>query len=114
MNKNWKQWRIIGTDSPISYEPAIIISNENLQFRIWENEEDTGDLINLLNDQERKIERLERLNELKKEEIQARVDVLNKICNKYLNKEVMFKNDVDPNEAVQIVIKEILETHFEV
>ena len=110
----WKQWKIIGSEF-ISYYggDAQIISNETWKFRIWEHPDDVGELINILNGYERKIERLETLNEHKREEINARIKVLNEVCNKYLNKEIMFKNDVDPNDAVQQVVKEILNTNFE-
>lgn len=115
MIKEEKLWKIIGTEFVSYYGgEAQIISNGDFKFRIWEHPDNVGDLINFLNSQERKIDRLETLNEHKKEEIKARVEVLNEVCNKYLNKEIMFKNDVDPNDAVQEVVKEILGTTFEV
>jgi len=107
-------WKIIGTEF-ISYYGgnAHLIGNGDFKFHVWEHPDDVGKVVDLLNSKERKIERLEQLNEHKKKEIQARVKALNEVCDKYF-KEVTFKNDVNPNEAVQIVIKEILETHFEV
>ena len=56
-----------------------------------------------------KIQRWKTLYEIKDNEVTARVDGLNKICNYYLT-EAQFKADTDPNQAVKEVINEILNT----
>ena len=66
-------------------------------------------LIRLLNEQEQKIQRWKNLYELKDAEVTARVDALNEVC-EYYTSEVLFKSDVDPNEAVKEVINRILNT----
>ena len=75
------------------------------------NEEDNvlhwNDVVDLLNEQEQKIQRWKNLYELKDAEVTARVDALNRVCNYYLT-ETRFKGDTDPNEAVKEVINEIL------
>lgn len=46
------------------------------------------------------------------EEVKARVNTLNKVCEYYLT-EVQFKEDTNPNEAVKEVINGILNTEVE-
>ena len=67
------------------------------------------DLLDLLNEQEQKIQRWKTLYEIKDKEVTARVDALNEVCEYYLT-EAQFKADVDPNEAVHEVINRILNT----
>ena len=67
------------------------------------------DLLDLLNEQEQKIQRWKNLYELKDAEVTARVDALNEVCEYYLT-EAQFKADTDPNEAVKEVINRILNT----
>lgn len=99
-----------------------------------------GEVVGCLNEQEQKIQLLEKENEdlrevnkenqrlheenvkqcerwrnlyeLKDAEVTARVDALNKVCEYYLT-ETRFKGDTDPNEAVKEVLKEILNTEVE-
>lgn len=79
--------------------------------KVKDNQEDTflnwGDVVDLLNEQEQKIQRWKNLYEIKDAEVTARVDALNKVC-EYYTSEVLFKSDVDPNKAVKEVINEIL------
>ena len=56
-----------------------------------------------------KIQRWKTLYEIKDNEVTARVDALNKVC-EYYTSEVLFKSDTDPNQAVKEVINEILNT----
>ena len=72
----------------------------------------TIDVVDLLNEQEQKIQRWKNLYEIKDAEVTARVDALNKVC-EYYTSEVLFKSDVDPNKAVQEVINRILNTEVE-
>ena len=60
----------------------------------------------------KQCERWKNLYEIKDAEITARVDALNKVC-KYYTSEVLFKSDVDPNNAVREVINRILNTEVE-
>lgn len=55
----------------------------------------------------KQCERWRKLYEIKDAEVTARVDALNKVC-EYYTSEVLFKSDVDPNQAVKEVINEIL------
>ena len=71
-----------------------------------------SDLLDLLNEQEQKIQRWKKLYEIKDAEVTARVDTLNKVCEYYLT-EAQFKADTDPNKAVKEVINEILNTEVE-
>ena len=67
----------------------------------------TIDIVDLLNEQEQKIQRWKNLYELKDAEVTARVDTLNRVCEYYLS-ETRFKGDTDPNDAVKEAINEIL------
>ena len=60
----------------------------------------------------KQCERWKNLYELKDAEVTARVDALNKVC-EYYTSEVLFKSDVDPNKAVKEVINRILNTEVE-
>lgn len=60
----------------------------------------------------KQCEKWRNLYELKEDEVTARVDGLNKVCEYYLT-EVQFKADTDPNDAVKEVINEILNTEVE-
>jgi len=96
---------------------------------------DCDSVVDILNDQDKKIRQLEKVNEdlrevnkenqllheenvkqcerwrnlyeLKDKEVTARVDALNRVCNYYLT-ETQFKAETDPNDAVKEVINEIL------
>ena len=96
------------------------------RFRVrFEQEDGRGEIVNekgveltarevvdLLNEQEQKIQRWKNLYEIKDAEVTARVDSLNKVC-EYYTSEVLFKSDVDPNKAVKEVINRILNTEVE-
>jgi len=56
-----------------------------------------------------KIQRWKNLYDIKDNEVTARVDALNEVCEYYLT-EAQFKADTDPNEAVHEVINRILNT----
>lgn len=56
---------------------------------------------------QKECERWRTLYEIKDGEVTARVRGLNNVCDYYL-KEVQFKADTDPNDAVKKVIQEIL------
>ena len=103
------------------------------------NDDNIQDIINLLNAQDGKIQSLEcenemlskqkkelimernlfqqkknrysRLYDLKQVEVNARVNSLNKVCDYYL-KEVHFKEDVNPNDAVKEVVNKIRNTNI--
>ena len=93
------QWIAEGTIVDICDNGKVIMQvfdNDNIQ-----------NVVDLLNEQEQKIQRWKNLYELKDAEVTARVDALNKVC-EYYTSEVLFKSDVDPNKAVKEVINEIL------
>ena len=101
------------------------------------HKEQLDDVVDLLNEQEQKIQLLEKVNEdlrevnkenqrlheenvkqcerwrtlyeIKDKEVTARVNTLNNVCNYYLTR-TQFKAETDPNEAVKEVINEILNT----
>ena len=81
-------------------------------YGVFANSLSPSEVVNLLNEQEQKIQRLKTLYELKDKEVTARVDALNRVC-EYYTSEVLFKSDVDPNKAVKEVITEILNTEVE-
>ena len=109
-------------------------------YGVFANSLSPSEIVDLLNEQEQKIQLLEKVNEdlrevnkenqllheenvkqcekwknlyeLKDSEVTARVDALNRVCNYYLT-EVQFIADTDPNQAVKEVINEILNTEVE-
>lgn len=90
--------------------------SDHIRGRVYDLTTEDGwiSLIECLENQEEKIKRLTILNNHKRDEISSRVLALQEVADKYLNKEIMFKNDVDPNDAVQQVLHELLNTTFKI
>ena len=100
---SWKTEKLQHLDN----EVIMVVDNANKEWK--------GHILNIvdmLNEQEQKIQRWKNLYELKDAEVTARVDALNKVC-EYYTSEVLFKSDVDPNKAVKEVINRILNTEVE-
>ena len=99
-NKQLKQEHKVVIDEMITDYKNLEKMNEDLREVNKENQ--------LLHEENvKQCERWKNLYELKDAEVTARVDSLNKVC-EYYTSEVLFKSDVDPNEAVKEVINEIL------
>lgn len=87
-----------------------ILDNPNWDLDYIEMLGDTlepEEIVDLLNKFVEENERLKTLLEIKRKENQNRVLALQEITDKYTN-EVLFKNNVNPNDAVKQVLKEIL------
>lgn len=89
--------------------------SDHINGRVYDLTTEDGyiSLIECLENQQEKIKRLTILNNHKREEITERVLALQEVADKYINEE-LFKNDVNPNAAVQQVLHELLNTTFEV
>ena len=83
-------------------------------------ESDTiNDKLNALYDENQQLkisnEKYKRLTEIKEKKIKNRIFTINKIAKmlKYLDGDIMFKDDVNPNDAVKEVLEEILYSEVE-
>ena len=78
-------------------------------YQIWDKQEDKGytieDAVDKLNEQQDTITKLEQICETKMQEIEDIKYGLKEIAYKY-RKEVQFKADTDPNQAVKEVLGE--------
>lgn len=100
---------VCGDEGVYDKKGGCIIVNVHSLINLNEN---WNTIVDLLNEQEQKIQRWKKLYEIKDAEVTARVDALNKVC-EYYTSEVLFKSDTNPNQAVKEVINAILNTEVE-